>query len=122
MTTSNPNYGVSISGGTVNAGAIAGGTAAVASSHGSPGQSISIEQLRRLMSDLAAQVSREADTLPDGDQAVTVAQLAEQEAAKERPDRSRLLAFLAVLARGVGSVASLAGSVVAVEQAVTKIL
>jgi Family of unknown function (DUF5955) len=118
----NTNHGVMITGGTVAAGAIAAGPHAVASNRADVAPTQSLDELRRLVEQLLQEVRDHASGLDDGEQALTVTQLTQKEVTKDSPDRGRVLAFLKVLASAVGSVASLATSVSAVEQAVSKVL
>lgn len=115
------NFGISVTGGTVNAGAMAAGENAFATNLPQTPQSASLDDLRTQMAALVEAVRFHATALGDGDQSVTVAEVAQRELAKERPDKQSFLGLLQSLAAGVGSVASLAGAVTAIEQAAAAI-
>jgi hypothetical protein len=114
------NSGIQISGGTVNAGAIAAGTRAVASNVSTSGDAAqALAELRRSLADLAEQVRAQAADLDDPEQAAAVADLARAEAEKEKPNHRSLLGLLQTLSAAVGSVATLGGSVNAIIQTVS---
>lgn len=111
------NSGISITGGTVNAGAMAAGHRATATNTTQQPSSVSLDDLRREMAALVDVLRTHASQLVDGERAVTVAEDAQQELAKDAPDKHTLLATLQKLASGVGSVGSLATAVAAIQQA-----
>jgi hypothetical protein len=112
------NSGISITGGTVNAGAMAAGDHAKATTTTTHQVSAaSLEELRNEMAALVDAIRASAARLADGEQAVTVAEDAQRELAKPAPDKHTLLATLQKLASGVGSIGSLATAVAAIEHA-----
>ena len=112
------NSGISITGGTVNAGAMAAGHGARATNTTSQPR-VSLDNLRREMASLVDLVQTYAAQLGDGQQTITVAAEAQQELAKGSPDKRRFLTTLERLASGVGSVGSLATAVAAIQQTAT---
>jgi hypothetical protein len=111
------NSGISITGGTVSAGAMAGGDHAIAINDAGSVPAATLEGLRAALGDLTRAVQAGASSLDDPEQAVAVAQMAEREGAKGAPDAGRLRGLLQVLTSGAGAVSGLAGAVSAVEQA-----
>jgi hypothetical protein len=111
------NSGISISGGTVNAGAIAAGNHAQAKNVSAVPVARSVEEVRTQLADLVRELRAHQDDFDDGAQAIAVAEMAAREAAKERPNRASFLGLMHALASGVGSVASVATVVTALEQA-----
>jgi len=118
----NENRGIVITGGTVNADAMAAGEKSTAQSVTQIGTTPSLDNARSQMADLVEAVRARAAALEDGDQSLTVAKLAQRELAKQRPDKRSFLGLLESLASGVGSVTSLATAVTAIQQAVTAVL
>lgn len=110
------NSGISISGGTVNAGAMAAGQHAQATNISTTPAS-SVEELRAQLADLIVQLRAHQHDLDDGEQAVAVAEMAQREAAKDRPNRASFVGLMQTLAAGVGSVTSIATAVTALEHA-----
>ncbi len=104
------NLGISITGGTVNAGAMAAGEIAVATNEIRQSPAVSLEELREQMAALVDAVRAQAASLDDGDQSISVAEVAQRELAKERPNKQSFLGLLKSLAASVASVASLAGA------------
>jgi hypothetical protein len=115
------NFGISITGGTVNAGAMAAGENAVATNEMRPSSPASIEGLRAQMMALVDAVRAHTAELDDGDQSLNVAEIAQRELAKEQPNKQSFLGLLKSLAAGVGSVAALASAVTTIEQAAAAI-
>jgi hypothetical protein len=113
----NSNSGISISGGTVNAGAMAAGDHAKATNTTQQAPASSLDDLRAEMADLVDAIRAHTMRLADGEETVALAENAQYELAKATPDRHALLATLQKLASGVGSVASLATAVTAIEHA-----
>jgi hypothetical protein len=116
------NKGISITGGTVSAGAMAAGSHAVAVNQTGPPADATLDDVRQALRALTRLVADSASSLDDPEQALTVARLAEQEGAKEQPDKGRLTGLLQVLSSGAGAVAGLAGAVTAVEKALQAVL
>ncbi|SRR6266702_2588869 len=112
------NYGISITGGTVNAGAMAAGQNATATNV-TETSTVSLDDLRSQMAALVDAVRAQAPSLKDGEQSVTVAEVAQRELAKQSPDKHTFLGLLQSLASGVGSVATLGTAVAAIQQAAT---
>lgn len=117
------NHGISVSGGTVNAGAMAAGRDASATNvvHQAPPPG-SLDELRVQVAALAEAVRAHAADLEDGASTLTVARVAEHEVGKDRPNKESLLGMLATLAAGVSSVGVLAGAVTTIQHAVTSLL
>jgi hypothetical protein len=109
------NSGISITGGTVNAGAMAAGDHAKATTTTQQPPAASLDDLRNEMAALVDAIREHAARLADGEQAVAVAEDAQHELAKPAPDKHTLLATLQKLASGVGSIGSLATAVAAIE-------
>lgn len=118
----NSNYGISITGGTVSAGAMAAGRGATATSIASPSTDNSLSDLRAEFARFMASLHEQTMQLEDADRTVAVAELAAKEITKKEPDKKSVLDLLQLVASGVGSVASLAGSLSALERAVDTIL
>ena len=116
------NRGISITGGTVSAGAMAAGDQAVAVNQADPTSEDTVEDLRQALRELTRLVADNASSLDDPEQALTVARLAEEEVAKEEPDKGRLSGLLQVLSSGAGAVTGVAGAVTAVEKALQAVL
>ena len=115
------NFGISITGGTVNAGAMAAGENAVATNEMRPSTPASIEDFCAQMTALVDAVRAHTAELDDGDQSLNVAEIAQRELAKEQPSKQSFLGLLKSLAAGVGSVAALASAVTTIEQAAAAI-
>jgi hypothetical protein len=111
------NSGISITGGTVNAGAMAAGDHAKATTTTHQLPAASLDDLRFEMTALVDAIRSNAARLADGEQAVTVAEDAQRELAKPAPDKHTLFTTLQNLASGVGSIGSLATAVAAIEHA-----
>jgi hypothetical protein len=116
------NNGIWVAGGTVTAGSMAAGTGAVATNTAEGGTALTVDDIRVMVRDLVEELTSHAALLPDLDQTVTVARLAEQESAKEAPDKSRLSALLQLVTAGAGSVSGVAGAVEAIERVVQSVL
>jgi hypothetical protein len=116
------NTGIAITGGNVSAGAMAAGPGATATNVAPGTLDGSLSDLRAEMVRLIEVLYTEAKGLTDADQTIAVAKLAERELAKEQPNKGSVLSLLQVLASGVGSVASLAGAVATIQQAVAAVL
>ena len=114
------NSGISISGGRVTAGAMAAGDHAVAVNQAAPASQATLEDLRQAVRELTRLVAERAPS-PDAPDLV-VARLAEQEVAREAPDKGRLMGLLQALSSGAGAVTGVAGAVAAVEKAVQAVL
>jgi hypothetical protein len=69
------------------------------------------------MADLVDLVRMNPSQLTDRQQAIAAAGAAQQELTSSTPDKRRLLAALERLAKGVGSVGSIATAVAAIQQA-----
>ena len=110
------NSGISITGGTVNAGAMAAGHDASATNTTQQAPTVSLDDIRREMATLVDVVRASASQLGDGHRAVAMAEDAQQELAKSAPNKHTLLATLQKLASGVGSVGSLASAVAVIQQ------
>jgi hypothetical protein len=115
------NYGISISGGHVSAGAMAAGEGATATNITSTPTG-SLSDLRAGMTQLLELLRAQADRLERPEEAIAVAELAGRELAKDEPDKVSILRFLEIVASGVGSIASLTGAVAAIQHAVGAIL
>ena len=113
------NKGIMITGGTVNAGAVAAGDNAQAINMQPPQAPASIEEMRERLAELLGELRVHHAELDDAEQTVALAQLAAREAEHEHPNRERFIGLMRTVAAGVGSVASLAGSVTALEHAAT---
>jgi hypothetical protein len=111
----NKNYGVSITGGTVNAGSIAAGRGAVAVNGG--GNTALVEEARGRVEVLVGVLRKYADEL-DGPDSVDYAQLVQGELEKAEPSKPKLLRWLARIAAGAGSVAAITEAVDAVRSTV----
>lgn len=116
------NNGIWIAGGTVTADAMAAGHGAVANSSTGANAAPTLDDLRGMVHDLVQTVIANAAELDDPEQTVTVSRLAEQESAKEAPDKKRLAGLLQLVAAGAGAVSGLAAAVEAVERAVHSVL
>ena len=114
------NYGVHIGGNsTVNAGAIAGGPGAVAINSPS-----ALDKLRTALGDLEQVVSAPLSdpataSVADAREAVQEARV---EAAKDTPDKGRLMSFLGRVTAGAGTVSQVAAAVTAVEAALQAVM
>jgi hypothetical protein len=115
------NEGISISGGSVKAGAMAAGTNATANSVTSAPSSETLEDLRVRMAELLRLVREQAPALPDATSSVTVAEVASRELEKERPNKQSFLGLMQSLAAGVGPVASLATAVASLQESAAAI-
>lgn len=115
----NTNQGIQISGGTVTAGAMAAGHGATATNAVPAAGPASLEDLRGELHALVELLRARADVPADQ---VTVAELAEREAARPQPDKGSLLSYLQVLASGAGSIAAVGTAVTALQSAVTALL
>jgi hypothetical protein len=115
------NRGISITGGQVTAGAMAAGERSVAVNTAGSGPA-TVEDLRAALRELARAVEGSVPELEDPQQSVAVARMAEQEGAKDAPDKSRLTGFLQVLASGAGAVSGVAAAVTAVETVLSSIM
>lgn len=116
------NKGIWIAGGTVSAGAMAAGPGAAATNIAGRGPATDVEDVRQMLRDLVQTITANAADLEDPEQTVTVARLAEQESAKEAPDKTRLASLLQLVTAGSGTVSGLAGAVEAVERAIHAVL
>ena len=114
------NSGISISGGSVTAGAMAAGDHAVARNEVAPPSEAALADLREAVRRLT-QLVAERTPSPDAPDLV-MARLAEQEVARETPDKGRLMGLLQALSSGAGAVTGVAGAVAAVEKAVQAVL
>jgi hypothetical protein len=111
------NYGISVTGGKVEAGAMAAGDHATATNISST--SSALTDARAEMTHLL-ELLRAVPELPA--QTVAMAELAGHELEKEEPDKSSVLRLLELIASGAKSIASIGGAVTAVQQAVSAIL
>lgn len=111
------NNGISITGGKVEAGAMAAGKHASATNISAAPDSLT--DARGAMTHLL-ELLRAVPGLPD--QTVAMAELADHELGKEEPDKSSVLRLLEMIASGAKSIASIGGAVTAVQQAVSAIL
>jgi hypothetical protein len=111
------NTGIFVTGGTVNAGAMAAGTqaSAVNVTQSAPRD---IAEFRAQLAQVLQEIAHSADQLEDGEQASVVGQLAAREAAKEHPNKDSLTGLLGSLAASVAAVVPLASAVGALEHAV----
>jgi hypothetical protein len=114
------NSGITISGGTVNAGAMAAGKGAVASNIAGASEA-ALADIRQSLDQLAQELRVRASELDDADQALAVVDLARNEAAKESPNQGTLLGLLKTLGSVVGGVATLGSSVASIMAAVSAI-
>jgi len=111
------NSGINITGGKVEAGAMAAGDHATATN---------ISAVPDALTDARAEMThllellRAVPELPE--QTVAMAELAEHELDKEEPDKNSVLRLLELIASGAKSIASIGGAVTAVQQAVSAIL
>ena len=110
------NYGISVTGGKVEAGAMAAGDHATATNISAVSDSLT--DARAEMTHLL-ELLRAVPELPE--QTVAMAELADHELAKEEPDKSSVLRLLEMIASGAKSIASIGGAVTAVQQAVSAI-
>ncbi|TDU88660.1 hypothetical protein EV138_2206 [Kribbella voronezhensis] len=111
------NYGISVTGGKVEAGAMAAGDNATATNISAASDSLT--DARAEMADLL-ELLRAVPELPE--QTVAMAELADRELGKEEPDKSSVLRLLELIASGATSIASIGGAVTAVQHAVSAIL
>jgi hypothetical protein len=118
------NRGISITGGTVTTGAMAAGDHAVAVNEAAAAQQPALEDLRQALHHLTRviEAGSTALDLPERSVAVAAARMAEQEGAKEAPDKARLSGLLSVLTSGAGAVSGVAAAVTAVEAALQALL
>ncbi len=112
------NQGISITGGTVQVGAMAVGKAASASNYVAAEPPGTVDELRVRMTELLVQMRAESGALVDPQRTLAMGEMAERELAQDQPDKRSLVEALRSVAAGVGSVASLAGAVVSLQQAV----
>jgi hypothetical protein len=115
------NSGITISGGTVNAGAMAAGKGAVASNVAAGASESALADIRRSIDQLAEELRAKVSELDDPDQAIAIADLARNEAAKKSPNKGTLLGLLKTLTVVVGDVASFGTSVASIVSAVSTI-
>ncbi|MEU0093684.1 hypothetical protein [Kribbella sp. NPDC006257] len=111
------NYGINVTGGKVEAGAMAAGDHATATNISATSDSLT--DARAQMTQLLELLRAETD-LPE--QTVPMAELADHELWKEEPDKNSVLRLLELIASGAKSIASIGGAVTAVQQAVSAIL
>jgi hypothetical protein len=115
------NSGITISGGTVNAGAMAAGKGAVASNVAAGTSDAALADIRKSLDQLAEELRARSSELDDADQALAVVDLARNEAAKESPSKGTLLGLLKTLTSVVGNVATLGTSVASIVSTVSAI-
>jgi hypothetical protein len=115
------NSGIVISGGTVNANAMAAGKGAVASNVAVGVSEAALADIRQSLDQLAQELRARASELDDADQALAVVDLARNEAAKKSPNKGTLLGLLKTLTSVVGDVASFGTSVAAIVSTVSAI-
>ena len=113
------NSGIVISGGTVNAGAMAAGKGAMASNVAA--SEAALADIRQSLDQLAHELRTRASELDNADQALAVVDLARSEAAKESPNKGTLLSLLKTLTSVVGDVAGFGTSVASIVAAVSTI-
>jgi hypothetical protein len=118
---SGKNSGITISGGTVNAGAMAAGKGSVASNVAAGMSEAALADIRQSLDQLAEELRARASELEDPDQAIAVADLARNEAAKKSPNKATLLGLLKTLTSVVGGVASFGTSVASIVSAVSTV-
>ena len=117
---SRSNSGISISGGTVNAGSMAAGDHAVAYSvSGTADGAQVLAALRASLAELAREVRERSPDLSDPARAESLVGLAEDEAGKEQPNLGLVRGFLEGLGAAVGSVATLGSSVASIVETVS---
>jgi hypothetical protein len=114
------NYGIRISGGHVSAGAMAAGEGATATNISAVSAG-SLADARAGMAQLLELLHANSERLERPDEAIAVAELADRELAKEKPDKTSVLRLLELIASGAKSIASIGGAVTAVQQAVSAI-
>jgi hypothetical protein len=112
------NNGVWVTGGSVQAGAIAAGRNARASGSVHPSSPQTVDELRVQMAAVLEQLRSHSRDLEDSHATLTLAEMAQRELEKETPNKQSLLGTLSAVAAGVGSVATLAGALASLEQAV----
>lgn len=115
------NYGINVSGGTINAQNVAAGKKARATSVTAEPPA-SLDAIRADMAALVEQIRANASSLKDSEQSATLASLAQQELAKDEPDKRTFLSLLQSLAVGVGTVGSLASAVSGMQHAVSALI
>ncbi|HET6740866.1 MAG TPA: hypothetical protein VFH76_18100 [Kribbella sp.] len=115
------NYGIRISGGKVSTGAMAAGEGAAATNI-SAVASGSLGDVRAEMVRLLELVRTNSDQLERPGETIAVAELAEHELSKDKPDKLSVLRLLELIASGAKSIASIGGAVTAIQQAVSAIL
>jgi hypothetical protein len=115
------NSGITISGGTVNAGAMAAGKGAVASNVALGTSEAALADVRRRLDQLAQELRTRVSELDDPDQTLTVVDLARKEAAKKSPNKGTLQGLLKTLTSVVGDVASFGTSIASIVSAVSTI-
>lgn len=116
------NFGISITGGNVTAGAMAAGAHAKARNVAAP-PSDDLASMRAELAQLIELLSTQPpDMLPDADRLVETAERAKEELARERPNRHTVLGLLDGLARSVSSVATLATAVQSLQHVAAAIL
>lgn len=116
------NYGISITGGTVSSGSMAAGEGAIATSISSASDINSLSDMRAEFASFLSSLRDQQPALEDAGQTVAIAELAAKEMDKDQPNKGSILGLLHLVASGVGSVASLAGSLTALERAASTIL
>ena len=122
MTTENSNYGVQIGGSArVNAGAIAGGPGASATTgdvNATSGRS-DLAELRALLAALAEQLRVPPPEVEDPESLNVIVASAQQEASKDRPNMHVLHGLLHALMAGAANVTSLTTAISAVQHLIS---
>lgn len=114
------NDGIRISGGHVSVGAMAAGDGATATNISAVSAG-SLADARIGMAQLLELLRTHSERLDRPEEALAVAELAERELSKEKPDKTSVLRLLELIASGAKSIASIGGAVTAVQQAVSAI-
>ena len=106
------NYGINQTGGTINAGAIAVGKNAKATSVSSE----SLVNARAEMLRLVELLEVHANEVPD--ETVALGELAQRELESDQPNKRKVLGWLKTIATGAGSVAAISEAADTVRQAI----
>ncbi|WP_329002415.1 hypothetical protein OHA18_04775 [Kribbella sp. NBC_00709] len=114
------NYGIRVSGGQITAGAMAAGEGATATNI-SAVSAESLADARAGMSQLLELLHAQSERLERPGETIAVAELAEHELAKDKPDKKSVLRLLELIASGATSIATISGAVTVVQQAVAAI-
>lgn len=114
------NDGIHISGGHVTAGAMAAGENASATNISAVSTG-PLADARAGMAEILELLRTHQELLDRPAEAIAVAELAERELSKDKPDKVSVQRLLELLASGATSIASIGGAVTAVQQAVAAI-